>query len=114
MNFRLFLSRGADRIWNASLASLIVGTALAFGGAVWWARPVIAALTVLFVLAGLLRLAVEREVRVLKSPLTALGVLALGLATAQLVPLPARSRAPLPPIARRLCARGAHRARLGR
>ena len=49
----------ADRIWTASLASLILGTALAFGGAVWWARPAIAALTVLFVLAGLLRLAVE-------------------------------------------------------
>ncbi len=97
MNVRLFLSRGADRIRDASLAGLIVGTALAFGGAVWWARPVIAALTVLFVLASLLRLAVEREVRVLKSPLTALGVLALGLATAQLVPLPATIARPISP-----------------
>ncbi len=97
MNLQLFLSRGADRIWNASLAALIVGTALAFGGAVWWARPVIAALTALFVLSGLLRLAVEREVRVLKSPLTALGVLALGLATAQLVPLPAALAKPISP-----------------
>ncbi|MEJ7638950.1 MAG: hypothetical protein WKF75_13510 [Singulisphaera sp.] len=97
MNLRLFLSRVADRIWGASLACVIVGTALAFGGAVWWSRPVIAALTALFVLAGLLRLAVEREVRVLKSPLTALGVLALGLATAQLSPCRPRSRGPSPP-----------------
>lgn len=106
MNLRLFLSRGADRIWDASLAGVIVGTALAFGGAVWWARPVIAALTVLFVLAGLLRLAVEREVRVLKSPLTALGVLALGLATAQLVPLPATISRPLSPRSHDVYAQG--------
>src|SRR4029078_8556461 len=53
VNLRPSLSRGADRVWNATLASVIVGTALAFGGAVWWARPAIAALTFLFVLAGL-------------------------------------------------------------
>src|SRR3954453_23839202 len=78
-----------DRLLASVLATLLAGTRLAFGGAVWWAGPAIAALTFLFALACLVRVALEGRMRVLKSPLTALGVLALALGAAQLAPLPA-------------------------
>ena len=70
------------------LATLLVGTTLAFGGAVWWAGPVISGLTFLFAVACLLRIALEGKLRLLKSPLTLLGLLALGLGIVQLAPLP--------------------------
>lgn len=70
------------------LATLLVGTTLAFGGAVWWAGPVISGLTFLFVMASLLRIALEGKMPLLKSPLTLLGLLALVLGIVQLAPLP--------------------------
>jgi hypothetical protein len=42
-----------DRILAAILATLLVGTTLAFGGAVWWARPAVTLLSVLFALVCL-------------------------------------------------------------
>ncbi|WP_254053370.1 O-antigen ligase family protein [Singulisphaera sp. GP187] len=71
------------------LATLLVGTTLAFGGAVWWAGPLISGLTFLFVLACLLQIALAGKMRLLKSPLTLLGLLALVLGIVQLAPLPA-------------------------
>ena len=88
MDLRQRLLTLVDRLVAALLAILIAGTALAFGGAVWWAGPAIAGLTAAFVLACLVRVVLEGRMRILKSPLTALGVLALGLATLQLAPLP--------------------------
>ena len=88
MTRRLRLLIFIDRISAALLATLLVGTTLAFGGAVWWARPAIAALTFAMVLAWLGRAALTRSWRVLKSPLVPLGALSLALAMAQLVPMP--------------------------
>lgn len=88
----------ADRVTAILLVSLLFGTVLAFGGAVWWARPAIAVLTFLFVLAVLLRILLEGELRVFKSPLTFIGLLALGLAVVQLAPLPGRLAARMSPV----------------
>jgi len=88
LNVRQRLQNGTDRLLAVVLASLLAGTTLAFGGAVWWAGPAISGLTFVFALACLLRIALEGRLRLLKSPLTVLGVLALGLAAAQLAPLP--------------------------
>ncbi|WP_406700366.1 O-antigen ligase family protein [Singulisphaera sp. Ch08] len=88
MNLRRRLQEKNDRLLGVVLATLLVGTTLAFGGAVWWAGPVISGLTFLFVLACLLRIALEGKLRLLKSPLTLLGLLALALGIVQLAPLP--------------------------
>src|SRR5262249_55323794 len=89
LSIRQRLQNGTDRLMSVVLASLLAGTTLAFGGAVWWAGPVIAVLTFCFALACLLRIALEGRMRLLKSPLTVLGVMALALAVVQLAPLPA-------------------------
>ncbi|MBV8315381.1 MAG: O-antigen ligase family protein [Planctomycetaceae bacterium] len=106
MNVRQRLLKIADRIVTLVLASLLTGTTLAFGGAVWWARPMIAGLTSLLVIASLARVALEGRMRVLKSPLTALGALALALAAVQLSPLPPRVAEQLSPRSRAAYALG--------
>jgi hypothetical protein len=90
----------------ALLAALLFGTTLAFGGAVWWARPAVAVLTFLFVLALLVRIMLEGRLRVLKSPLTFLGVLALLLAAVQLAPLPGTLAARVSPASYEVYAHG--------
>src|SRR5882724_10966051 len=72
-----------------TLVGLLLGTSLAFGGGVWWARAVITGLTLVVVLAWLGRTALAGPWRVLKSPLTALGTMALCLGFIQLLPIPA-------------------------
>lgn len=89
MNVRRRLQESNDRLLSVVLATLLVGTTLAFGGAVWWAGPVIAVLTFLFALACLLRIVLQGKMPVLKSPLTLLGFLALALGVLQLAPFPA-------------------------
>lgn len=88
MNLRRRLQETNDRLLSAVLAILLVGTSLAFGGAVWWAGPVISGMTFLFATASLFRIALTGRMPVLKSPLTLLGLFALALACVQLVPLP--------------------------
>lgn len=77
-----------DRLLSALLATIVVGTTLAFGGAVWWARPLVATLVVLMVAGWFLRLWLDGSWRMLRSPLVPLGLLSLLLALAQLAPLP--------------------------
>jgi hypothetical protein len=89
LTLRIKLLHGLDRVMALTLASLLLGASLAFGGAVWWARPVIAGLTMLVVLAWLARVAVAGPWKILKSPLTLLGLMAVTLGIAQLLPLPA-------------------------
>ena len=89
LTLRIRLVNGLDRLLAISLASLLLGTSLAFGGGVWWARLAITGLSLAMVLAWLARVAIVGPWRVLKSPLTALGVMGLGLAVLQLLPLPA-------------------------
>lgn len=77
-----------DRCLGALIALIVGGSVLAFGGRVWWGPPVLAALCGLLVGASLLRALLEGRARFLKSPLFALGVLAVGLAACQVAPIP--------------------------
>ena len=89
LTLRIRLLNGLDRAQALALAGLLLGTSLAFGGGVWWATPATTALAFALVLAWVARSTLAGPWRVLKSPLTALGVLALLVAVAQLLPLPA-------------------------
>ena len=84
-----------DRLLAALVVALVLGSAFCFGGAVWWFRPAFAALAFMLSLTMLVRLLLEGRMPFLKSPLTLLGFLALGLGLLQLTALPA-------PLARRL------------
>jgi len=70
------------------LVTLLAGTTLAFGGAVWWMSAAIAVLTLLFLTAWLAHVVLAGRMRILKSPLTFLGFMAVGLGVVQLTPLP--------------------------
>ena len=85
---RIRLLAATDRMVGALLATILVGTALAFGGATWWARPAVAALVLLLGGCWLLHAGLEGTWRLIKSPAPALGLLALLLALVQLAPLP--------------------------
>ncbi len=89
LTLRIKLLNGLDRLLALALAALLLGSALAFGGGVWWARPAISALVFALVLAWLGRSALAGPWRVMKSPITALGIMAVLLAVVQLLPLPA-------------------------
>jgi hypothetical protein len=99
-------------VLTATIVALVLGTPLAFGGVVWWAAPFVAVLSVLLVLASLAKMLLEGTMRLLKSPLTVLGVLALGLAVVQLAPLPAPIAARLSPNAQAAYSRGVIPSRL--
>ena len=45
LTLRIKLLNGLDRLLALALGGLLLGTLLAFGGGVWWARPAIAGLT---------------------------------------------------------------------
>src|SRR4051794_4542813 len=77
VDLRLRLLSLLDRALAALVAPLPLGPALAFGGAVWWARPALAVLTALLLLASLLRAPLQGSWRVLRSPLAGLGALAI-------------------------------------
>lgn len=96
-----------DVLSAAVLTTLLVGTTLAFGGATWWARLAIAALTALLSILALLRIPLEGAWALNKSPILPLGLLALILAAVQLVPLPPAIAARLSPRSRSLHAEGA-------
>lgn len=100
INLRIRLLAGADRLLAVLLATVLVGTPLAFGGAVWWARPALAALILLLVLAWSARVLLEGTGRIHRSPLPWLGGLALLLAAVQLFPLPARPASAISPRSR--------------
>jgi hypothetical protein len=106
VDFRQWLLRVTEGVLACAIPGLVLGTTLAFGGAVWWARVWIAALAFLIVAAGLVRILLEGTMRVLKSPLTFLGILALGLGILQLAPLPARLAVRLSPQAQAAYTRG--------
>ncbi len=89
LTLRLKLRNGIDRTLGLALVALLLGTAMAFGGSVWWGRTVAVALAAAVVLGWLARVALAGPWRMLKSPIVPLGALALGLGFAQLVPMPA-------------------------
>jgi hypothetical protein len=87
--------QATERFVAALVVALLLGSAICFGGAVWWFRPVFAALALLLSAAMIVRLLLEGRMPFFKSPLTLLGFFALGLGLLQLTALPA-------PIARRI------------
>jgi hypothetical protein len=89
LTLRIKLLNGLDRLTGLAMAGLLLGSSLAFGGVVWWGGPVISGLATAMVLAWLGRSALVGRWRVMKSPLTALAVMAVLLAVAQLLPWPA-------------------------
>ncbi len=88
MNWSERLKRLIDRVQAGLISATLVGATLAFGGAVWWFRPVLALSTGLLLLTWIVRLAIVGRVTIWKSPLTAIGLLTLALGLVQLVPLP--------------------------
>ena len=89
MNRHSRIISAIDAVLTALVVALVLGSALCFGGVVWWFRPFFASLAFALSLAMLLRLLLERRLPILKSPLTLLAFLALGLGLLQLFPLPA-------------------------
>lgn len=88
-----------ERLQITMIVALLAGAILAFGGAVWWARPAGGALLLGLVAATLARAFAGRGLVLLRSPLSLLGLCALGLALAQLAPLPATLASRLSPSA---------------
>ena len=86
---KIRLIRGIDGLLALAVTALLFGTALAFGGVVWWARPLVSVLAAGIAATWLVRVAVVGRFAVLKSPAVPLCLLAVGLGLAQLVPLPA-------------------------
>ncbi len=97
LTLRIKLLTGLDRLLAMGLAGLLLGTSLAFGGGVWWARLAIAGLTFAIVLAWLGRSALAGPWRMLRSPLTPLAAIALMLGVVQLLPIPAELLAQVSP-----------------
>src|SRR4051794_10188884 len=97
----------ADKALAVQIVLVVSGTALAFGGAVWWMKPALAALVVLMLATWVARSMLRRRWVLLKSPLAFLGLAALGLALFQLTPLPGRLASVVSPRARTVHALGA-------
>ncbi len=89
LTLRIKLLTGLDRVLATTLAGLLLGISLAFGGGVWWARLAITGLTFAIVLAWLCRSALAGPWRVLRSPVAPLAGLALAFGVVQLLPIPA-------------------------
>jgi hypothetical protein len=96
-----------ERLQAGLILLVLVGTTLAFGGAVWWARPALAAIVSLLCLTSVVRATFSGSFTILKSPLTLLGGLAVLLAAFQLAPLPAGLAQRLSPRSRAAYALGA-------
>ena len=106
MNLQQKILRASDHLIGALIVVLVLGSTVAFGGAVWWFRPVLAVAVFLLVAIKLTHQLLAGEVQVLKSPLTLLGLLALGLGVIQLAPLPAGLASRISPVAHETYSRG--------
>ena len=73
MNLHPRILLATDRMLAAVVVALVLGSAVCFGGAVWWFRPAFAVLG--FLLAGikLAQLLIQGRMPILKSPLIAAG-----------------------------------------
>ncbi len=107
MNLRQKIMAATDGLLAASIGILVLGSVLAFGGAVWWFSPAMVGLTFLMVVVRLVQLLAQGRMPLLKSPLTFLGLLALVIGVVQLLPLPARLADRVSPIAHEVYATGA-------
>ena len=95
-----------DRVAAASIVAALLGATLGFGGGVWWSGMLVSIASFSLVISTLTRLVFAENLRLLKSPLTFLGVMILGLGVIQLIPFPARIAAKLSPQASEVYERG--------
>ncbi len=106
MNLAQRLVRLTDAVLTVSIAALLLGTALGFGGGVWWSSVWMAVGSGIVVTGVVARMLLQGSPRLLKSPLGPLGLLALGLGLVQLVPLPSGIAARVSPQARGVYSQG--------
>ena len=95
MTLRERVIRATDRGAAAVVVVLLMGSVLAFGGAVWWFRPFMTLMAFGLAALQLSRFLLLGRMPIFKSPLTLLWMGVLGLATFQLLALP-------PALARRI------------
>ncbi|MHB1556977.1 MAG: O-antigen ligase family protein [Isosphaeraceae bacterium] len=95
MGLRERILAAMERMQGAALIALVAGSGLCFGGAVWWFPAALALLAFAAVAIRLAQFAALGRFLILKSPLTFLWILALGLGVAQSLALPG-------PLARRV------------
>ncbi|WP_337176031.1 O-antigen ligase domain-containing protein [Paludisphaera sp.] len=95
-----------DRSFGWLVAGLVLAAILGFGGVAWWSRPALVAGACALTALLLARRLLEGRATILKSPLGALGLMALALGVAQVAPLPGALAARLSPTARDVYARG--------
>ena len=88
MNLRPRVLLAADRVQSIAVVALVFGSAVCFGGAIWWFRPAAAVLVSILVGAKLTQLLLIGRVPVFHSPLFLLWLMLLLVAVLQLVPLP--------------------------
>ncbi len=100
------IMRATDRLLAVTLVMLVLGSAMAFGGAVWWYPPVVVGLTFLMVAIRLVQFLLQGRMPLLKSPLTFLGLLVLTLGTVQLLPMPAGLARRVSPVAHEVYSSG--------
>ena len=86
--WKLRLIQGIDRALGVAVIGLTLGTALSFGGVVWWSRPLVASLALGAAVAWLVRVALLGRWVILQSPAVPIFGLAISLGLVQLVPLP--------------------------
>jgi hypothetical protein len=103
---RTRILNATDRLAAASIMSALLGATVGFGGSAWWSGLLVTGSAFALVVATLIRLAFAGRLRILKSPLTALGLLALAIGVVQLFPLPPRLAAKLSPRAREVYGHG--------
>lgn len=103
---RMRLQSVLDLGLAVGIACLVMGTTIAFGGAAWWNHLMVAGLTSFLIIIWLIRSCLANEWLIMRSPLTGLGLLALGLALFQSVPMPARFSEIISPRARSIHATG--------
>ncbi len=95
-----------ERMQGAALIALVAGSGLCFGGAVWWFPAALAVLAFAVVAIRLVQFAALGRFSILRSPVTLLWILLLGLGVAQLVALPAPLARRVSPAAREIWTTG--------
>lgn len=89
MNTANRLHELAVRLQAILIVAVLVGSTMAFGGIVWWARPVLAACVGSLAVTAVAVRTIEGRFTALRSPLGVLGGLVVALGLVQLMPLPA-------------------------
>jgi hypothetical protein len=106
MDLRQKIMIATDRLLAATLVVLVLGSVMAFGGAVWWYLPAVVALTFLMVAVRLVQFLLQGRMPLLKSPLTFLWLLVLALGMVQSLPLPARLARRVSPVSHEVYSSG--------